>query len=33
VKSKSSDSGLHNELSTEEWMKRREAQVRERRKY
>jgi DNA repair ATPase RecN len=33
VKSKSSDSGLHNELSTEEWMKRREAQVRERRQY
>lgn len=33
VKSKSSDSGLHSDLSTEEWMKRREAEVRERRKY
>lgn len=33
VKSKSSDSGLHSDLSTEEWMKRREEQVRERRKY
>jgi hypothetical protein len=33
VKSKSSDSGLHGNLSTEEWMKRREAEVRERRKY
>jgi hypothetical protein len=33
VKSKSSDSGLHSNLSTEEWMKRREAEIRERRKY